>query len=106
MFLPHPKGQPKVQDRDFGMVLEQGEMRASLFPSPDTRIIDDRQGRDTAIHKNVQGSMDWGSLRHDSQITEGANAQFLHCFLQEAWLGDGRTLQWDRAGLNWQLYVP
>lgn len=78
----------------------------SLFPSPGTSIIDDGQGGDTAIHKNLQGSVDWGSLRHDSQITEGANAQFLHGFLQEAWFGDGRILQWDRAGLGWHLHVP
>lgn len=70
----------------------------SHFPSPGTSIVDDRQGRDTAIHKNLQGSVDRGSLGHDSQVTEGANAQFLHCFLQEAWLGNGRTLQWTGQG--------
>lgn len=78
-------------------------MRTSLFPSPGTSIIDDRQGGDTAIHKNLQGSVDRGSLGHNGQVTESANAQFLHCFLQEAWLGNGRILQWDRAGLGWHL---
>ena len=75
----------------------------TLDPSSGTGIVDDRQGRDTAVHKDLQGSVDRGCLGHDSHVAEGADTQLLHRFLQEAWLGDGGALQRGRAELGWHL---
>lgn len=61
----------------------------SLVPSPGTSIVDDRQGGDAAVHEDLQGGIDGGSLGHDGHVVERADAQLLHRFLQEAWLGDG-----------------
>lgn len=78
----------------------------SLVASPGTSIVDDGQGRNTAVHEDLQGSVDGGSFQHDSDITEGAYTELLHCFLQEAWLRDGGALHDSRAGLGWHLHAP
>lgn len=91
----HPKGSSRAR-RGFlggwGWSHWQRDTGGSLVPSPGTGIVDDGQGRDAAVHEDLQGSIDGGGLGHDSHITEGADAQLLHCFLQEAWLGDGGAL--------------